>query len=363
MLHFCNMPRWAQNFPDLAALNCEAGIDLAVWQCSGCGLVQLSHEPVPYYKDVIRAAAVSDVVKEFKKEQFAQYVQKYNLEGKKVIEIGCGRGEFLQLLSAFNVEAHGMEHAALSVEYCRTQGLNVVQGYMDNERYWLPEGPYDAFFLLMFLEHMPDPNAVLKGIANNLTDGAVGLIEVPNFDMILRKNIFSEFIGDHLSYFSQDTLRTTLHLNGFDMIECDETRDEYVLSAVVRKRSLVDVSGFSDCQEKIKQEINLYIERFSPGQVAVWGAGHQALAILAVMKLESKIKYVVDSATFKQGKFTPATHVPVVAPDMLCIDPVQAVIVMAASYSDEVADILRERHGRQIHIAILREFGLEIVNE
>jgi hypothetical protein len=79
------------------------------------------------------------------------------------------------------------------------------------------------------------------------------------------------------------------------------------------------------------------------------------------MKIADKVKYVVDSATFKQGKYTAATHVPIVSPDKLDSDPVDAVIVMAAGYSDEVAKIIRQKFDRNINISILRDLGLEVV--
>ena len=82
--------------------------------------------------------------------------------------------------------------------------------------------PFDAFFILNFLEHLPDQRATLRGIYNNLTAGGVGLIEVPNFDMIVRQKLFSEFTADHLFYFTRDTLSTTLSRNGFDIIGCSE---------------------------------------------------------------------------------------------------------------------------------------------
>ena len=96
-------------------------------------------------------------------------------------------------------------------------------------------------------------------------------------------------------------------------------------------------------------------------KAAIWGAGQQALAVISLMNLADQIKYVVDSATFKQGKYTPATHVRIVSPDALDSDPVDAIIVMAASYSDEVARIIRQKFDRNINISILRDFGLEIV--
>jgi len=69
---------------------------------------------------------------------------------------------------------------------------------------------------------------------------------------------------------------------------------------------------------------------------------------------------VIDSALFKQGKFTPATHIPIVDPENLRSNPVSAVIVIAGSYSDEVSKILRDKYDRNISIAIVRDFGLEI---
>ena len=70
---------------------------------------------------------------------------------------------------------------------------------------------------------------------------------------------------------------------------------------------------------------------------------------------------VVDSAAFKQGKYTPVTHIPIVSPSALVLDPVDAIIVMAASYSDEIARNIRQKFDANIKVAILRDFGLEVV--
>ncbi|MEN6557919.1 MAG: hypothetical protein ABFC54_07045, partial [Thermoguttaceae bacterium] len=220
---------------------------------------------------------------------------------------------------------------------------------------------FDGFFILNVLELIPDLNTALWQIHDHLARGGVGLVEVPNFDMILQKRLFSEFIGDHLYYFTQATLDSTLQRNGFEILDCRETWHDYILSAVVRKREPIDWSAFCGHQAKLKADTAAYLRRFGPRRVAVWGAGHQALALIALLELSDKIRYVVDSAPFKQDKFTPATHLPVVAPEALDADPVDAVLVMAAAYSDEVADILRKKFGKNIEIAIFRDFGLEIV--
>jgi SAM-dependent methyltransferase len=360
-LRYAKMPKAAQHLPDAASLAIEAGVDLEVCQCTGCGLVQLSNDPVPYYREVIRAAAVSDVLIQSKREQFASFVQQQALRGKRILEVGCGCGEFLSLLQPLDVTAFGLEYSESAVAECVKNGLCVSRGYPDRGAGALPGGPFDAFLLLMFLEHMPEPNVALQVIHDNLTDNAVGLVEVPNFDMVLRKKLFAEFTSDHLLYFTGETLRTTLHLNGFEVVESAELRNQYVLSLVVRKRGRLDVSAFRAHQERITADIKAYVSRFGAKRVAVWGAGHQALAILALTGVADSIRYVVDSAPFKQGRYTPATHVPIVAPEALHTDPVDAVIVMAASYSDEVAGIIRRELDRSMAVAVLRDFGLEMV--
>ncbi|NQT22498.1 MAG: methyltransferase domain-containing protein [Candidatus Omnitrophica bacterium] len=318
-------------------------------------------------------------MKDFRRKQFGSFVQKFSLKGKKVIEIGCGRGEYLSIMQKFGVEVYGLEHSAASVRQCIKNGLKVSKGFIESSTDSLNDFPFDAFFILNFFEHLPDPNSTLRGIYNNLTDDAIGLVEVPNFDMILRNKLFSEFIGDHLFYFTKETLSSTLRQNGFEIIECNEVWHEYIISAVVhpvkssvvgmakplfhrvKKRKKMDISHFYKYQTQLKNEIEEYIRRFKDKKVAIWGAGHQALAIISLMSLADKIKYVIDSAPFKQGKYTPATHIPILSPDILEQDPVDGIIVMAASYSDEVARTIRQKFDRNINVAILRDFGLEVV--
>ncbi len=361
LLAYSNMPKAAQHFPDSGALATDSGVDLTLHQCSGCGLVQLGNGPVPYYREVIRAAAVSAVIREAKTRQFSEFIQAHSLDGKRLLEIGCGRGEFLSLLGPGDMQAFGIEYSESAVAECRSRNLRVSRGYPGQDLGILPEGPFDAFLLLMFLEHMPEPNTALRSIRENLREGAVGLVEVPNFDLVLDKGLFSEFTIDHLLYFTRDTLQSTLHLNGFDVLSCRALREDYVLSAVVKKRSRLDLSSFHGDQERIRGDLGAFLDRFTGKRVAIWGAGHQALAIISMTGIAEKICYVIDSAPFKQGKYTPASHLPIVSPETLLEAPVDAIVIMAASYSDEVAGILRRRFGPNLPAVILRDFGLEAV--
>ncbi len=361
LLVYTNMPGSAQYFPDKDTIDNDSGIDLKIYQCSGCGLVQLNSEPVHYYKEVIRAAGFSDEMKKFRREQFNKIILKYNLKRKKIIEIGCGTGEYLSIINEFDVDTYGLEYSEASVNKCIKKGLNVSRGFFECDSLILPDSPYDAFVIMSFLEHLPDPNSILRGIWNNLSYQGIGIIEVPNFDMIINNNLFSEFISDHLLYFTKDSFKLTLERNGFEVIECDNIWYDYILSAAVVKRKMSNLSNLRQYEKNIIKEIEVFLKTYGPRKVAVWGAGHQALTILSMLNQREKIRYVVDSATFKQRKYTPATHIPIVSPDSLIDDPVEAVIIMAASYSNEVANIIREKNKIKITTVILENKGLKTV--
>lgn len=360
LLQYEDMPATAQGFPVQETLAVDHGVQLQVIQCAACGLIQLTGEPVSYYRDVIRAAAFSPEMGAFRLAQFRQWADTYGLKDRPVLEIGCGKGEYLALLAASGMRAYGIEHAAEAVADCLAQGLQVVQGYLGDAAE-LPFGHHQfaGFVCLNFMEHWPNPRQSLQALLPALDEHAIGLIEVPNFDMIVEKGLFSEFIADHLLYFTEQTLRQFLQNNGFEVLSCQPVWQDYILSAVVRKRVVTDLSFFTEYRQGISQRLHAYLDRFPNRQVAVWGAGHQSLAVIALAQIAARIRYVVDSAPFKQGKFTPASHLPIMSPQVLHTEPVTAVIIMAASYSDEVARMLHTHYPHIRHVSILRDDGLE----
>lgn len=105
LLTYKNMPSRAQHLPGSGKLKNDEGIDLRVCQCSSCGLVQLDGDPVPYYREVIRTAAVSEEMMAFRKKQFSEWIDQNALHNKKALELGCGGGEFLELLSNASEDA------------------------------------------------------------------------------------------------------------------------------------------------------------------------------------------------------------------------------------------------------------------
>lgn len=357
LLQYDGMPKSAQFFPDREEILTERGVDIRLYQCPWCGLLQLEGEPVPYFREVIRAVGVSEEMQTFRRGQYQQFVEKYQLSGKKVLEVGAGSGEYMSAMKETGAKVYGLEYGNEALQKGRKNGFKIWEGFPTQD-FAIPEAPYDAFYCMNFLEHIPDPADFLKNICQNLTEEGVGLVEVPNTDMILKKNLFSEFISDHLLYFTADTFKQLLGINGFEVLECGTVWHEYILSAEVRIRKTMAVDGFVQQRRTLTTNLNSYLEQKSNENkcVAVWGAGHQALATLALTGAADKIVCVIDSAEFKQGYYTPATHLPVEPPRILEEGQIQAVLIMAASYSQEIAEIIHKRYPN-VEAAVLTEVG------
>ena len=362
LLTLDNMPASAQHMPDAQGVKEDRGLTLDLCQCMGCGLVQFDCEPVDYYRDVIRAGGFSKTMVELRRYQYKHLIDSYHLEGKKFIEVGCGQGEFLKVLSEFPVEVHGIEHDPHLVELARAQGLDVTEGFTETEDTRFAGGLYDVFLSFNFLEHQPNPGVMLQSIYRNLTPEGMGLVTVPSFEYIMDHNSYYELIRDHLAYYTFETLTPLLERNGFQVEEC-EVINRDTLSVIVRKRPQMDTENLLECYVNLKREMESYMKYLDAWdkKVAIWGASHQGFTLAATTKLGERARYIIDSAPFKQGKFAPASHLPIVGPDHFHEHPVDAIIITAPGYTDEIAASIRRKFGTSVEIRAMRSNHLEMV--
>jgi len=372
------MPASAQDIPGKEEILEDKGITLNLCQCGGCGLVQFDCQPVAYYKDVIRSGGYSTTMVNLRTRQYQHLIDTYHLEGKKLIEAGCGQGEFLSVLSNFPVEAYGIENRESLVTMAKEKGLKVWQQFAEEGTVLEPEdgsasGPYDGFLSFNFLEHQPKPVSMLRCLAENLREDGIGLITVPSLEYILEYDGYYELIRDHLAYYTFETLRYTVETAGFEVLE-EEMINRDTLSVIVKKKKQpagqedykkslekLDVSGLLKSQDTIGSEIELLIKELEAEgkRLAVWGASHQGFTLASTTGIGAFARYIIDSAPFKQGKYAPASHLPIVSSYHYMADPVDAILIVAPGYTEEIAGIIKGKFGPNVEILALKSNHLE----
>lgn len=334
LIEFSNMPRAAQNMPDKNDLAKEKGITLSLYECPGCGVIQFDAPPVEYYRDVIRATKVSEKFHKLRKKQYEHFIDLFGLKNKTILEVGCGAGEFLEIWKDYPVHATGIEHNTNLVKIAYNQKLDVIEGYIESENDILKGAPFDAFVSFNFLEHQPNPNGMLRGIYENLTEDGVGLITVPSFEYFQENGCYYEFLRDHIVYYTKDSIERVLQLNGFEVVESTIFNQD-TLEVLVRKRKKTKLTDYLGQKKRLEIAVNKYLSQVE-GKIYVWGASHQAFTLLSTLHFSSKIDGVIDSAAFKWGKYTPASHIPIFSPDILSSITPNCIIIMAPGFSDEI---------------------------
>ena len=363
LLSYKNSPISAQDFhmnPDQKNNN----VSLDIYQCKKCNLVQHILDPVPYYKEVIRAVSVSKEMENFRIQQFKEWVELNKLTNKKYIEIGCGAGDYLEIIRKIGVKkVFGLEYSDKNLALCKTKSLEVSKGYLDDDLVIQDQhqDSYDAFGIFSFMEHWPNPSESLSILWNLLAEEAYGIIEVPNFEMIQKKGLYTEFITDHIFYFDKNSLSQILQSNGFEITSIKTIWHDYILSVEVKKRTPLPVNNFKDRFNSLNNELTNYIKNLGNKNIVIWGAGHQSLAIISLSGIAKYISYIVDSANFKQNKYTSGTNIKIESPEQLKTNEPDAVIIIAAGYSDEVRKIISGKYSFIKNIAIVREDHLEII--
>ena len=384
VLSFHNMPASAQHIPDEEEVLQDEGIDLRLYECPECGLSQFDCEPVDYYRDVIRAVGLSRTMKELRREDYRHLVEDYGLAGGKFIECGCGRGEFLEVLKEFPVKIFGIEAdpvssalAAGSLNICETCGTRVPGSikrdgdcnyknigicdiktdFQEREDQKLFGAPFDCFLSFNFLEHQPNPSAMLSCMYGNLRPGGLGLITVPSFEYILEQGYYYEFIRDHIANYDLHSLESLAKSCGFEILEEGRIGIGDTLRMVVRKpeaEAASDGASQGDAvpaannydkfekirnnQNNIADNIKKFTEKLAAEgkSLALWGAGHQGFTIASTTALADAAEYIIDSAAFKQGRFAPASHLPIVSPQYFLKHPTDVVMIAAPGYIKEI---------------------------
>lgn len=349
--------------------------DIALGFCSSCGFIsntafdqRLNH----YDGDYEATQGFSPTFNQFHRRLAGYLIDRYSLAGRTVVEIGCGQGEFLQLLS----EAGGCKGIGFDPAFdpCRHElpdnpEVKIIRDYY-SEHYADIHG--DLFCCKMTLEHIPDVRAFVGSVAR----AVVGrprtpvFFQVPNARYILRDTAFWDIYYEHCSYFTPGALARLFRACGFTVTDlwCDYG-DQYVM--VEARIDPTGAPGRLAAEEPVAEAARL-VEQFAAAyprrleewrglverirreglRAVVWGAGSKAVAFFSALQVRDEIPFAVDINPYKHETFMAGSGQEIVAPEFLRQYQPQLVIIMNPIYRDEIGRDL-ERLGVAAEIAQL----------
>ena len=258
----------------------------------------------------------------------------HTLDGK-VVEIGCGKAYFMDMLLNKEVDVIGFDPTY------EGHSPKVVKDFF-SEKY----SDIGARFIILrhTLEHISQPFNFIKIIAAaNKHKGKI-YIEVPTFEWILEHNATEDIFYEHCNYFSLATLQMlfTKSVGGHFF----NGQYIYVIADLADLKETLEVGTVKPYEVKFNDRIKQY-DKLITGlkNVAVWGAGAKGSTFLNLLdKSCTKLKCVIDINPKKQHRYVGGTGHYIIKPEELSRQGIENIIVMNSNYVDEIKTITEPFH-------------------
>lgn len=128
--------------------------------------------------------------------------------GGRALDVGCANGRFMRTLQALGWHCEGVEFNQAAVKTCLAQGLTVHHGDLESARF--DNESFDLITVRHVIEHLPDPNSLVREASRILRTGGQLLIATPNSQALGRswfgKYWFANDVPRHLVLFSPSNL-------------------------------------------------------------------------------------------------------------------------------------------------------------
>jgi 2-polyprenyl-3-methyl-5-hydroxy-6-metoxy-1,4-benzoquinol methylase len=341
------------------AANAPRG-DISLVYCVDCGHVAncaFDRARVNYDCHYENTLTFSPWYRRYTEETARRLICCYGLTGKRIVEIGCGSGDFLRLLCTAGNDGEGYDPSQQTGRYDAGAGRFEIIG-----RSFTNEDARGADFVCCrhVLEHLPDPIDLLRPLRTSLAAGGGGVVffEVPNALLILDRLSIWDIIYEHVSYFTPLSLTLAFYDAGFTVGYAEPGFDDQYLWVeayvdVHRAPSLLprrpaDVfyqsfgARFTERRAQWRRRIDdLRRERC---RTVVWGAGSKGIMFLNLLGVPvgAGVDWVVDINPRKHGHFVPLTGQRIIGPDCLPQNPPDLIIVMNPEYQPEVRSIIAD---------------------
>ena len=339
--------------------------DIVLGFCGSCGFVyNTAFDPalLEYSERYDPTQAFSGTFNAWHRQLAEKVVERFGLRGKRVIEIGCGKGEFLHLLA----EVGGIEGVGFDPAYDASRdehaGRDRVEFVVDrySEKYSGVKG--DFVCCKMTLEHIRDSSDFVGTVRRAVGDDSQTQIffQVPDVLRILEETAFWDIYYEHCSYFSMGSLGRLFRSCGFEVVDLAREYDDQYLMIDARPaattkaaplpqeadleqlRSLVSRFGDNFGTMKASWQKRLSDYKCDGSRVVIWGSGSKGVSFLTTLGIEDSIDHVVDINPHRQGFYMAKSGQKIVAPEFLKEYQPRVVIVMNPIYCDEIGRDLKE---------------------
>jgi len=348
------------------AINYPKG-NITLGFCHNCGFISnfdFAPDLLEYCPKYEETQGFSPTFNFFHRRLANYLVTKYDLYEKDILEIGCGKGEFLALICRLgNNRAVGFDPAYDKGRW-QNHGAGKEKVTFIRDFFCEKYAHYKADFICckMTLEHIYRTSDFMNMVRDSVADRAdtVVFFQIPEAGRILREIAFWDIYYEHCSYFAPASLYRLFVSCGFDVLNIwTDYNDQYLMIEAMtgdnrislpndveqsRHRMAESVSFFAENYQSRLEKWKRYLNDLHRNRqkIVLWGSGSKAVSFLTTLKINKQIEYVVDINPFRWNSFIAGTGHKIVCPDFLRAYKPDAVVVMNPVYTEEIRRLLAD---------------------
>ncbi len=345
----------------------EVFYPLKIYVCDHCKLVQIDEYKKSddiFDKDYAYFSSFSTSWLAHAKKYVDNITKKLSLnESSLVTEIASNDGYLLQYFNEKNIPCIGIEPTTSTANVARKKGIRVIEDFFGNNLASTLEKS-DLILGNNVLAHVPDINDFVKGLKVTLKDEGTITMEFPHLLNIIKENQFDTIYHEHFSYLSFYTVQKIFEAQGLKLYDVEklsthggslriyathlENKKIEIVQTVndllseEQEFGLLNMEIYKNFQEKanrVKYDlIDFLIQAQKDGKkVIAYGAAAKGNTLLNYAGIKNDlIKFVVDKSPYKQGKYLPASHIPIVDEDKIKKFKPDYILILPWNIKDEV---------------------------
>jgi predicted TPR repeat methyltransferase len=358
-------------------------LDLAFCQVCGLAQITVSVEPTQLFDEYAYFSSYSTTMLSHAEALVQELIEERELGPESlVMEIASNDGYLLQYYVRAGIPVLGIDPAKNVVVVAKERDVDTLCAFFGAElAEELRSSGRRASVLHAnnVLAHVPDLNGVVHGIGRVLADDGVAVIETPYVRDLIERLEFDTIYHEHLFYYSLTALDRVCERNGLRIIDVERIAihggslrvraapaasappptpavaallDEEVRLGVT---TLAYFRGFADRVGELREQLLALLGslRSQGHRIAAYGAAAKGAVLLNAFDIGAEqIDFVADRSDYKQGRFMPGVHVPIVAPERILETMPHAVLLLAWNFEDEILDQQHEYRERGGHFII-----------
>lgn len=299
-------------------------------------------------------------------------MERFNFnKDSQIIEIASNDGYLLQYFKEYGVPVLGVDPTANTAAVAKQKGIDTIVNFfgaqLATEQLAGKGIKADLILGNNVLAHVPDINDLVKGIKLALKDTGVVTMEFPHLLRMVEEAQFDTIYHEHFSYLSFTTVKRIFESQGLEMFDVQEipthggslrifakhqedtTREisENVQNLLKKEfeagvTSLDYYLNFQQRVDEIKYNFwEFLIEQKRKGKKVIgYGAAAKGNTLMnyAAVKGNDLIQFVVDASPYKQNKFLPGSHIPVVNKEIIAEYKPDYMIILPWNLKEEISE-------------------------